>query len=177
MKIFFGAAIQGAHNREERAAVHRLIINAINNCGCEVVSEHTTGKDYDSTIQLLEKRLGSLPPKGLERTIFIRNKMIELIEGDIDAAVFEVSTPSLGTGIEIAHAYLRPRMGLPEIPVVALYQEDYWPNNLSSMIRGIPADEAPNFVLKVYNDPTDAEEFMPELLQGIKKELKDLVLS
>ena len=134
MKIFFGAAIQGAHNREERAAVHRLIINAINNCGCEVVSEHTTGKDYDSTIQLLEKRLGSLPPKGLERTIFIRNKMIELIEGDIDAAVFEVSTPSLGTGIEIAHAYLRPRMGLPEIPVVALYQEDYWPNNLSSMI-------------------------------------------
>jgi hypothetical protein len=26
MKIFFGAAIQGAHNREERAAVHRLII-------------------------------------------------------------------------------------------------------------------------------------------------------
>jgi hypothetical protein len=26
MKIFFGAAIQGASNREERAAVHRQII-------------------------------------------------------------------------------------------------------------------------------------------------------
>ena len=169
MKIFFGAAIQGARNREERAAVHRLIIDAIKSCDCEVISEHTTGKDYDSTTQLLEKRLGSLPPKGLERTVFIRNKMIELIEGDIDAAIFEVSTPSLGTGIEIAHAYLRPRMGLPEIPVVALYQEDYWPNNLSSMIRGIPADEAPNFVLKVYDDPANAGEFIPEILGNLVK--------
>ncbi|MGD8946464.1 MAG: hypothetical protein PVI62_07370 [Desulfobacterales bacterium] len=172
MKLFFGAAIQGAHNREERAAAHRLIIDAIKNCGCELISEHTTGKDYDSTIQLLEKRLGSLPPKGLERTVFIRNKMIEFIEGDIDAAIFEVSTPSLGTGVEIAHAYLRPRMGLPEIPVVALYQEDYWPNNLSSMIRGIPAEEAPNFVLKVYDDPANAGEFIPEILGNLVDQFK-----
>ncbi len=41
MIIFFGAAIQEASNREERAAVHRLIINALKNCGCEVISEHT----------------------------------------------------------------------------------------------------------------------------------------
>jgi len=38
--------------------------------------------------------------------------MIEGVEGDIDTAVFEVSTPSLGTGIEISHVYLRPRMNL-----------------------------------------------------------------
>jgi hypothetical protein len=36
-----------------------------------------------------------------------------------------VSTSSLGTGIELAHAYLRPGLGLPAIPVIALYQEDY----------------------------------------------------
>ncbi len=167
MKIFFGAAIQGAHNREERAAVHRLIIDVIKSCGCEVISEHTTGKDYNATAQLLEKTLGTLPPKGMERTVLIRNKMIEFIEGDIDAAVFEVSTPSLGTGIEIAHAYLRPRLGLPEIPVIALYQKDYWHNNLSTMIRGIMADEVPNFVLKEYDDPNNAQVFIPELLQEV----------
>jgi hypothetical protein len=93
--------------------------------------------------------------------------MIEFIEGDIDAAVFEVSTPSLGTGIEIAHAYLRPRLGLPEIPVIALYQKDYWPNNLSTMIRGITAHEVPNFVLKEYDDPNNARVFIPELLQEV----------
>ena len=169
MKIFFGAAIQGAHNREERARVHRLIIDAIKRCGCEVVSEHTTGRDYDATAQLLEKSLGNLPPPGMARAVLIRNKMIEFIEGDIDAAVFEVSTPSLGTGIEIAHAYLRPRIGLPEIPVIALYQEDYWPNNLSTMIRGIPANDVSNFVLKEYDAPDNAGEFIPELFKDLVK--------
>ena len=168
MKIFFGAAIQGAQNREERAAVHRQIIDAIKSCDCEVISEHTTGRDYDATAQLLEKSLGTLPPKGMERSAIIRNKMIEFIEGDIDAAIFEVSTPSLGTGIEIAHAYLRPRIGLPAIPVIALYQKGYWPHNLSTMIRGITSDEVSNFMLKVYDDPTYAQEFIPELLQGVK---------
>jgi hypothetical protein len=67
----------------------------------------------------------------------------------IHAAIFDVSTPSLGTGIEIAHAYLRPRLCLPAIPVIALYQKDCWPNNLSTMIRGIPSDEVSNFMLKV----------------------------
>ena len=167
MKIFFGAAIQGAHNQEERAAVHRLIIDAIKKCDCEVISEHTTGKNYDATAQLLEETLGTLPPKGMERTVLIRNKMIEFIEGDIDAAVFEVSTPSLGTGIEIAHAYLRPSLGLPAIPVIALYQKDYWPNNLSTMIRGITRDEVSNFMLKVYDEPGNAGELIPELLGGL----------
>jgi len=85
----------------------------------------------------------------------------------IEAAVFEVSTPSLGTGIEITHAYLRPRLGLPEIPVIALYQKGYWPNNLSTMIRGITRDEVSNFMLKVYDEPSNAGKFIPELLGGL----------
>jgi len=168
MKIFFGAAIQGAHNREERAAVHRLIIDAIKRCGHEVLCEHTTGKDYDATAHLLEKPLGALPPQDIARTVLIRNKMIQFIEGDIDAAIFEVSTPSLGTGIELAHAYLRPRLGLPTIPVIALYQKDYWPNNLSTMIRGITTDEIPDFVVKEYDEPGSAEDFIPEMLGAWK---------
>jgi hypothetical protein len=164
MKVFFGAAIQGASNREERAAVHRLIIDALKENGSEVISEHTTGKDYDATIGMLEANLGPLPPKGMERTVLIRNKMIEFIEGDIDAAFFEVSTPSLGTGIEVAHAYLRPRLGLTAIQVFALYQKNYWPNNLSTMIRGITKDEVSNFVVKEYDEPGNAAEFIPELL-------------
>ena len=167
MKVFFGAAIQGASNREERAAVHRLIIKGLKENGGEVISEHTTGKDYDDTIGLLEQILGSLPPIGRDRTVLIRDKMIEFIEGDIDAAFFEVSTPSLGTGIEIAHAYLRPRMGLPEIPVVALYQKDYWPHNLSSMIRGITGDRVHGFKNVEYGDPHEAPKFIKEILEGL----------
>ena len=78
--------------------------------------------------------------------------MIEAIEGDIKAAIFEVSNPSLGTGIEIAHAYLRPRVGLSLIPVLALYKKDYWPNKPSTMIKGISKDIVPHFTLKEYKN-------------------------
>lgn len=168
MKIFFGAAIQGSEIREKRARVHRMILDAIIDCGCKVISEHTAGTDYEDTRRLLEETFGSLPPRGMERTIFIRNKMIEKVESDIDAAVFEVSTPSLGTGIELAHAYLRPRMGLQKIPVIALYQRDFWPNNLSAMIRGISREKVPGFYLKEYDQPEGAVQFIPEWIEEVR---------
>jgi hypothetical protein len=154
-KIFYGAAIQGARNRQDRAHVHKIAIQAIKHAGYDVLSEHTVGTNINDTARLLEKTLGPLPPAGKQRTIFVRNKMIELIEGDIEAAIFEVSTPSLGTGIEIAHAYLRPRMGLSHIPVTALYQKNYWPNHLSSMINGISSKHVPGFNIIEYDNPED----------------------
>ena len=120
-------------------------------------TEHTTGKTYEEAIEKLEQSIGKMPKDDQERRIFVRNKMIEGIESNIRAAVFEVSTPSLGTGIEIAHAYLRPRTGLKEIPILALYEKDYWPNKLSTMIRGIPIEELPNFNFKEYKNINDVE--------------------
>jgi len=48
-------------------------------------------------------------------------------------------------------------------------QKDYWPNNLSTMIRGITKDEVSDFVVKEYDEPGDAAEFTPELLEGLSK--------
>jgi hypothetical protein len=157
MKVFYGAAIQGAENREKRANIHKSIIETIKNQGFEVYTEHTTGKTYEEAIEKLEQSIGKMPKDDQERRIFVRNKMIEGIESDIKAAVFEVSTPSLGTGVEIAHTYLRPRMGLKEIPILALYEKDYWPNKLSTMIRGISNKELSNFNLIEYASIDDVE--------------------
>jgi hypothetical protein len=88
--------------------------------------------------------------------------MIEAIEGEISAAIFEVSTPSLGTGIEISHAYLRPRLGLSAIPVLALYEKNYWPNKLSTMIKGISKEEVPNFTLIEYKEFRDIDMILKE---------------
>ena len=84
--------------------------------------------------------------------------MIESVEGNINAAIFDVSVPSLGTGIEIAHTYLRPRMNLKPVPILALYEKDYWPNKLSAMITGIRRDTLPNFSLNVYKDVAEAKQ-------------------
>ena len=167
MKVFYGSAIQGAESREKRVDVHKTIINSIKKQGFKVYTEHTTGRSYKESIEKLEQSIGKKPKDDLKRKIFVRNKMIEGIEGDIVAAVFEVSTPSLGTGIEIAHAYLRPRMGLKEIPILALYEKEYWPNKLSTMIRGLSSKEFPNFILLEYTSIKKIENIIQDFLSNI----------
>jgi len=162
MKVFYGAAIQGSKNRKERSHVHEFIINSIKKQGFEVYTEHTTGRSYEEAIEKLEKSIGKLPKDDINRRIYVRNKMIEGIESDIKAAVFEVSNPSLGTGVEIAHAYLRPRIGFKEIPILALYEKDYWPNKLSTMIRGISNEELPKFKLIEYIKIDDLERIIQD---------------
>jgi uncharacterized protein YhaN len=167
-KVFYGAAIQGSRDRKERSQVHESFIKTIQKQDYEVYTEHTTGKTYEEAIQKLEQAIGPLPKDELQRKIYVRNKMIEAIEGNIKAAIFEVSTPSLGTGIEIAHAYLRPRTGLTLIPVLALYEKDYWPNKLSTMIRGISTENVPHFTLKEYKNLEDGMKILNEFLTELK---------
>lgn len=166
MKVFYGAAIQGSKNRKERAHVHEFIIQTIKKQGFKVYTEHTTGKTYEEAIKKLEQAIGKLPKDDIQRRIYVRNKMIEAVESDIKAAIFEVSSPSLGTGVEIAHAYLRPKMGLPTIPILALYEKDYWPNKLSTMIRGISKENVPHFNLIEYEKIDDTEKIIVEFLKS-----------
>lgn len=169
MDVFYGGAIQGAQNRRERADVHQAIIGKIKELGYHVLTEHTTGKSYDEAIKRLEESIGPLPKDDLERRRYVRDKMIQFVESDVVAAVFEISIPSLGTGIEFAHAYLRPRMGLKEIPVVGLYQKDYWPNKLSTMIRGISKDKISSVTIYEYQDVNDANRYLEEFFKSLKR--------
>jgi len=166
--VFYGAAIQGSKDRKDRSQVHEFFIKTIQKQDYRVYTEHTTGKTYEEAIQKLEQAIGPLPKDEQQRKIYVRNKMIEAIEGDIIAAIFEVSTPSLGTGIEIAHAYLRPRLGLPLIPVLALYEKDYWPNKLSTMIKGISNETVPQFTLKEYENLEEGKKILNAFLQHVK---------
>lgn len=168
-RAFFGAAIQGAIDRAERAHVNKSIIDLIRKSGLDVVSEHTTGLDKEETRILLERGLGTLPQDPSERSRHIRRAMLELIDGDIVMAVFETSVPSLGTGIEIDHACTRPDRGLPAIPIIALYQKDYWIHGLSSMVRGIDSEDLPNFSLIEYEDLPDLETKLRDAL-GMPKQ-------
>ena len=98
MKIFFGAAIQGSRERGERAPVYRAILDVIQSLGHSVFSEHTGARTQEENTLLLRRALGTLPDVELERRIYVRNRMIEFIESpNLDAAIFEVSTPSLGS--------------------------------------------------------------------------------
>lgn len=167
MKIFFGTAIQGKQNRSDRSEVNNVIFNCIKENGGEITYDHSLGISREDTGKRLEKILGVLPSADLERRVLVRNKMIEMIEGEIDGIIFEVSVPSLGTGVEIAHAYLRPRMGLKAIPILILYEKDYWPHNLSTMIRGLTNETAPMASIKEYTSLDDVKVFIADFLKKI----------
>lgn len=59
-----------------------------------------------------------------------------------------MSIPSLGTGIETAHEYLRFHMGLVCILVFVFYEKEFWSNKLLTMIAGISPEAAPHFFLR-----------------------------
>jgi hypothetical protein len=167
-RVFYGAAIQGRKDRKERSMVHEFFIQSIKQQGFDIATEHTSGKTYEEAMEKLQQAIGPLPSDEFEREIYVRNKMIEAIEGDIVAAIFEVSTPSLGTGIEIAHAYLRPRLGYPIAPVLTLYEKDYWPNNLSTMIRGISPERIPHVMVKEYTTLEDGKRIITDFLTPLR---------
>ena len=164
MKVFYGSAIQGNTDADNRQPIHKAVIGAIKESGCDVLTEHTTEPGYENRMQLLESALGTLPPKGPDRTKFIVNQLIQMVEEVAEAAVFELSVPSLGTGIEFAHAYLRPRLGKSEIPLLVLYEKNFWPNDLSRMVRGAHFEYPERIQLREYQQEREAAQFVQEFL-------------
>lgn len=171
MKVYFGAGIQGFENpqkRAERVATYKHIIDSIRGCGHEVLYEHTATNNREEAWTVLERQFGALPKDPYERKLFIRDKNLQGIEKHAEAAVFEVSTPSLGVGIEIAHAYLRPRLGIKAIPILALYQKDYWSHGLSVMVSGLQSDPTTrNFVvIQEFSDFDSIKNAVSQFLSG-----------
>jgi len=58
-----------------------------------------------------------------------------------------------------------------EIPILALYEKDYWPNKLSTMIRGISKKEIPNFYLREYKNKDEGKKIIHEFLANLLNKL------
>lgn len=170
-EIFYGAAIQGAQDRSERAHIHKRAIEVVNEEGFNVLSEHTSGKTREETRVFLDRAIGEVPD-GKSRSSYVRRKMLEYIDSPVSGIIFEVSTPSTGTGIEIEHACSRPQRGLTLVPILALYQTDFWQSGLSTMVRGIEREEIPNFTLDEYKDLPEFENNIRRFLGNLRALLK-----
>lgn len=169
MWIFYGSVLQGVREYGSRAEVSRVLIDAIEDCGYRVFSKHVAGRNPEEVIKLLTESHGQIPfpRRTQEWRAYVRKQGIKALESlETIGAVFEVSEPSIGTGVEIAHAYLRPRLGLPEIPILCLYQKDYQPSDLSLMVKGILHDELPNVEVYEYSDLGDAKTLLKDFLKN-----------
>lgn len=159
LKIFYGASIQGGR---QKSNFNGEIIDYLKNIGINLISEHVRGENRMEVRALLAQSL-NVDEKSLTPEL-IRNKAIEWCESDINAAIFEVSVPSLGTGIEIAHCYLRPRLGLREIPILCLYEKDFWSNRLSTMLTGANSEKDILLNIVEYKSINEVKEIILEFI-------------
>lgn len=114
-KVYFCGSIRGGRQRQP---LYKAIVDDLQERGCRVLTTHVAAPD----VLALEWREGVTARDIYERDL----RWLE----ECDVVIAEVSTPSLGVGVEIAEA---TRLGKP---IVALYEGD---GHLSAMVAGNPA--------------------------------------
>lgn len=114
MKIYFAAAMRGGR---DNLATNQQIVAHLSRLGHDVLTLHVTNGNFEQGEAGLT-----------DRQIYERD--LRLL-GQADAVVAEATTPSLGTGYEIAEALYR------NIPVLCLHRSDT-AQPFSALIAGIP---------------------------------------
>ncbi len=158
-KVYYSASITGAKGVSEDFQMN--IIRHMQSLGFKVLSEHVGIHDAQKLFAKMSENAGVNIPKrdGYEREI--RETDIRWVE-EADYFVGLVDGPSLGVGIEIEHALLRSRMGLPPCKILCLVHADNFAK-LSAMVKGITAD---NFNLKKYTSENNAKEIIKLFLKA-----------
>jgi nucleoside 2-deoxyribosyltransferase len=138
MRIYFSGSMSGGR---DQAHLYPAIIDQLKNYG-EVLTEFVADQAHT---QMGEP---TLPPKA------VYERDLNLIH-QCDVLVAEVTIPSFGVGVEIAHA------GMQGKPVLALRQST--PNRrLSAMITGDP-----NVSLSEYKTPEEARAAVDRYFDGL----------
>ena len=135
MNIYFACSITGGREFE---AVYQAIVHALAEDGHQVPTAHLAESGVTAQEAVID------PQEVYSRDVtWIR---------ECDVLIAEVSVPSHGVGYEIGFALGNGK------PVLALYQEG---RKVSKMISGNPD---PRLVVKVYQSPEDAIQYIRKFL-------------
>lgn len=134
VKIYFSASIRGAN---PDPALASKVVSHLQGLGHVVLSEHVAGKDsLAMNATLLEKTwIDRNTLSEPESSQFIRRVDMQWVD-EATHFVAVITGPSLGVGMEIERAVLKPRLGMNNTPIYCFVPEEYLPQ-LSGMVRGI----------------------------------------
>lgn len=133
-KIYFSASIRGENADLE---LGYKVVTYLKEQGHDVLSEHVGSRNSDEmNAKLLEKtgtdRLKLVEPRASQ---FIREIDTAWVD-EADCLVVVITGASLGVGMEIERALLKPERGMPETPIFCFVHATYAPG-LSAMVRGV----------------------------------------
>lgn len=149
LKIYFAAAMYGGR---EYAAEQGLIVDALQRLGHCVLSEHVADEE-------------------LARQLFASSDAVGVYEADMawvdeaDVVVAEVSTPSLGVGLEVGYA-----LYALDKPVICLCMEKAV-SGLSLMIKGNTHPRLSWYVYNRENVEVALEECLAEFARTRREQL------
>jgi len=132
--------------------------------GADVLSEHVGGRNQTERDDIFARRAGTDRREVSEPWILARRVDMQWVD-EATHLIAVVNSPSLGVGMEIERAIHKPERGLNETPILCLVRKDLL-DGLSNMVRGVAADEAPQYKLKTYTTDDEAHSIISEFLRS-----------
>ena len=163
IKVYYSGAIKGTPEPDPEFAWK--LVNYMSEQGIDVLSEHVASRTEEEKNRLMSKRIGKTVAEfqsDPEPWFGVRRQDVKWVE-EATHVVALVNGPSLGVGMEVEHALLKPKLGMNKTPILCLVREDILPK-LSYMIRGVTSDESEMFQIKTYNTLEEAQEHILEFL-------------
>ena len=149
LKIYYSASIKGENVDPE---LGYKVVTHLKQRGHDVLSEHVGARNSDEMNALLTQRSGtdrtSLSKEAGNR--FVRAIDTEWVDA-ADAMVVVITGASLGVGMEIERALLKPERGLNVTPITVFVSSGYAPG-LSAMVSGVVSEQFAILTYETFDD-------------------------
>jgi hypothetical protein len=156
-KIYFSASIRG---EKADPKIGMKNIKYLQSLGHRVLSEHVGSSSREEMNTIIKKNTGTAPSELSEPKMsqYIREIDTNWVD-EADDLVVVVTGASLGVGMEIERALLKPERGLNHTPIHCFVQAEYL-ENLSAMVKGITETQ---FTLYSYQNFEDIKEALKKI--------------
>ena len=158
-KIYFSTSLKG---QNADPALGHQVVTYLQQLGHTVLSEHV-GARTSAELQALFAQNSGVDQTGMDATA--KARVIRMADmrwvDEADVLVAVITGASLGVGMEIERALLKPERGLPVTSIYCFVAEECF-QGLSAMVQGVAEQ---NFHLFRFGTFSDIQEQLAELLQ------------
>jgi hypothetical protein len=163
-KVYFSAPIRG--DRGDTASIARELVGFMKKGGANVLSEHVAADMGEEMDNVFLKKAGVSFLK-LEKPWVVARKIDFKWVDEAKYLVAEVTSPSIGVGMEIQRAKDKKALGLNHTKILCLCQQKVMDKEkLSWMIKGVTPEEHQDFYLKGYKTLSGAKRIITRFLKN-----------
>ncbi len=163
-KVYFSAPIRGA--REETPDLPKDLVEFMKKKGANVLSEFVVADFGEEMDKVLFKTTGIKFNETEEPWVIARKIDFQWVD-EANYLVAEVTSPSIGVGMEIQRAKDKKDLGLNHTKILCLCKQEVIDNDeLSWMIKGVTPKEHKDFYLVGYKTLSGAKRIIMRFLTG-----------